>query len=67
MLGNGDGTFQQPADQFTTSTVSSSPVLADVNGDGNLDLLIQSFPFLQVYLGMETARLQQLKRIPITG
>jgi hypothetical protein len=51
MLGNGDGTFQQPTDQFTTSTVSSSPVLADVNGDGNLDLLIQSFPFLQVYLG----------------
>jgi len=50
MLGNGDGTFQQPSNQFTP-TVSSNPTLADVNGDGKLDLLIQLFPFMQVYLG----------------
>jgi len=50
MFGNGDGTFQQPSNQFTP-TVSSSPTLADVNGDGKLDLLVQGFPFLQVYLG----------------
>jgi hypothetical protein len=50
MFGNGDGTFQQPGNLFTP-TVSSSPALADVNGDGKLDLLVQGFPFLQVYLG----------------
>lgn len=49
MLGNGDGTFQSPGDGFYPISISST--LADINGDGKLDLLVQSFPFLQVYLG----------------
>jgi FG-GAP-like repeat/Abnormal spindle-like microcephaly-assoc'd, ASPM-SPD-2-Hydin len=52
MFGNGDGTFQAPSNQFSPQ-LSNSPTLADVNGDGKLDLLVQGYPsiFLQVYLG----------------
>lgn len=50
MLGNGDGTFQAPSNQFAP-TVSNNVTLADLSGNGNLDLLVQGFPFLQIYLG----------------
>jgi hypothetical protein len=37
--GNGDGTFQAPAAASDTPVTTSSLVAADVNGDGNLDLV----------------------------
>jgi uncharacterized repeat protein (TIGR01451 family) len=39
VLGNGDGTFQQ-AVSYPTSTSPIAVVLADVNGDGNLDVVV---------------------------
>jgi hypothetical protein len=40
LLGNGDGTFTQGASYSTGGSYASSVVVADVNGDGNLDLLV---------------------------
>ena len=39
LLGKGDGTFQAPLSQVVASSVMS-PVLADINRDGTLDLMI---------------------------
>ena len=39
LLGKGDGTFQTPLSQVVASGVKS-PVLADLNGDGTLDLMV---------------------------
>jgi hypothetical protein len=51
-LGNGDGTFQA-AKSFTSALEIQSATLADVNHDGNLDLLIadRNSPALLVLLG----------------
>jgi VCBS repeat protein/ASPM-SPD-2-Hydin domain-containing protein len=37
MLGNGDGTFRQPT-EYTTPSAPQSLVMADLNGESNLDL-----------------------------
>ena len=39
LLGNGDGTFQQQV-PYAVGTIPSSVVVADLNGDGNADLVI---------------------------
>jgi hypothetical protein len=39
LLGNGDGTFQQPM-SFTAGNFSSGIAVADFNGDGKLDLAV---------------------------
>ena len=39
LLGKGDGTFQAPLSLVVASAVKS-PVLADLNGDGTLDLMV---------------------------
>ncbi|HUA14746.1 MAG TPA: FG-GAP-like repeat-containing protein [Verrucomicrobiae bacterium] len=39
LLGNGDGTFQAPV-TYATSNDGVSVALADVNGDGNLDIVL---------------------------
>jgi hypothetical protein len=39
LLGNGDGTFQAHADKFTGTTVVSAFAIADINRDGNLDIV----------------------------
>jgi len=40
LLGNGDGTFQTPASYSTGASGPTSVTLADVNGDGNPDLMV---------------------------
>ena len=49
LLGNGDGTFQAPV----SSIPYEAPIAAaDVNGDGKLDLIMETGPSIaQVYLG----------------
>ena len=41
LLGNGDGTFQAPV-TYSTNNDGESVVLADVNGDGKLDIVLAS-------------------------
>jgi hypothetical protein len=41
MLGNGDGTFQPPSPPTTLGRYPLKPVLVDLNGDGNLDMVVQ--------------------------
>jgi hypothetical protein len=40
LLGNGDGTFQSPVTYDSGGTSPDSLAIADVNGDGNLDIVV---------------------------
>jgi FG-GAP-like repeat/Bacterial Ig-like domain (group 3)/FG-GAP repeat len=42
LLGNGDGTFQTPAPYSSGGFQATSVAISDVNGDGNLDLVVSN-------------------------
>jgi hypothetical protein len=67
LVGNGDGTFAPPARVFAPPFGSALNV-ADVNGDGRLDILFLSIDFeLWVLLGDGTGAFQTLVRSPGIG
>jgi hypothetical protein len=64
ILGNGDGTFQRAVQYHTKTTDMGSVALADVNGDGHLDILysrgtIEYVDNLAVLLGNGDGTFQQ--------
>jgi hypothetical protein len=50
-IGNGNGTFQSPSTYDTGGIWSLSAAMADVDGDGNLDLLVSNSNSIGVLLG----------------
>ncbi len=51
LTGNGNGTFQPPQTVATPSTFTNDLVAADINGDGNLDLVDITDNGLEVFYG----------------
>jgi hypothetical protein len=66
LLGKGDGTFQ-PAVGTATGTAMENPVVADVNGDGKLDVLgLSNNPaFLFEFLGHGDGTFASAVQIPV--
>jgi hypothetical protein len=50
-LGNGDGTFTAAAGSQTFAAASNAIFVADVNGDGKLDVVIGGYDSTQILLG----------------
>jgi len=68
LLGNGDGTFQAAA-QFPVGvgTIPQSFVVADFNGDGNVDVVATSGSFVYALLGDGDGTFQQATQSPMVN
>jgi hypothetical protein len=64
-LGNGDGTFKAPT--FRAIATPSSAQLRDLNGDGNLDLIVVAAGFVDVLLGNGNGTFQATKNFVASG
>jgi hypothetical protein len=58
MLGNGDGTLQDPQNYNPGTNDGVSEVVADFNGDGKPDLAVATGPFLTVLLNISASAVQ---------
>jgi hypothetical protein len=58
MLGNGDGTFQDPQNYNLGTNDGVSEVVADFNGDGKPDLAVATSPFLTVLFNISASAAQ---------
>lgn len=58
MLGNGDGTFQDPQSYNLGTNAGVSEVVADFNGDGKPDLAVATSSFLTVLLNISVGAAQ---------
>jgi hypothetical protein len=58
MLGNGDGTFQDPQNYNLGANDGVSEVVADLNGDGKPDLAVATSPFLTILLNVSASAAQ---------
>jgi hypothetical protein len=65
LLGNGDGTFQ-PAVTYDVEGGAVSIAVADLNGDGNLDLVVAGSP-VEVWLGNGDGTFRHLASYPTSG
>lgn len=66
-LGNGDGTFKSLTDIPTGGRDSFFGVLADLNGDGKLDVLVASGDSINVRLGLGDGKFENPLNYPILG
>jgi hypothetical protein len=55
LLGNGDGTFQAPTSVALSGEVGGNTVLADLNGDGLLDIIDNDYNTNQVTIYLATS------------
>jgi hypothetical protein len=66
LLGNGDGTFQ-PAVNYTAGKAPTSVAIADVNGDGNLDLVVANEGSVSILLGNGNGTFQPASSLASIG
>src|SRR4029077_18435966 len=67
LLGNGDGTFRPATDTYTGGLDSYFGVVADLNGDGKLDVLVASGDSINVRLGLGDGNFENPLNYPISG
>ncbi len=66
-LGKGDGTFSAAPASLQIDTFPSAIVVADVNGDGKVDLAFGYSDAAEVYLGKGDGTFSQASDSPVTG
>ena len=63
--GNGDGTFQPPVQSSPGIPYLFSSAVADLNGDGHLDLIFGTYSAIYVLLGNGDGTFQQVQTYPV--
>jgi len=62
-LGKGDGTFQAPVSSSAPEVLSTVPIVADINGDGKMDLVAWSGT-ISLFLGNGDGTFQPVIQVP---
>lgn len=71
LLGNGDGTFQSRRSVAVPGDTTRHPAVADLNGDGNLDIVVSNESTAEIYVllgkGDGTFQPAQTTTVPFSG